>query len=126
MLILPVKKSSDFKKISNSGKKFHAKTLILLQNPTDEFYFQNKLIGKNAVDFCRLGLTASKKIGGAVQRNRAKRRLREACRKLLKKLAKNHHDYVIIAKEAINAASFEDILRDLEFCLKRIDTPKKL
>lgn len=124
--MLPVKKSSDFKKISQFGKKFHAKTLILLQNPTDEFYLQDKKSGKNASDFCRIGLTASKKVGGAVQRNRAKRRLREACRKLFATMAKNHHDYVIIAKTQITQASFEDILKDLEFCLKRIDTPKKL
>ncbi len=120
MKILTIKKSAEFQEISKKGEKFHAKSLLLLQNPTSSIYLQNKKDGKNAADFCRIGYTVSKKIGNAVARNLAKRRLREAARVLLLSLAKNHYDYVIIAKKEINEASYAQIEKDLQFCLKRI------
>jgi len=122
--ILSVTKSSDFQEISKKGQKFHAKTLLLLEKPTSEFYFQNKLIGKNADNFVRVGFTVSKTVGNAVVRNRAKRRLREAVREVIAQYAKRSHDYVVIAKKEISAAKFEDVLSDLKFCLKRIGVRK--
>lgn len=92
--------------------------------PSPEFYFQNKEKGKNAVDFVRFGYTASKLIGNAVIRNQAKRRLREAVRELAPLYAKNQHDYVVIAKKEISQATYDTILLDLKFCLKRIHAPK--
>jgi len=44
-----------------------------------------------------VGFTATKKIGNAVTRNRAKRRLREVARALLPELGRPGHDYVLIA-----------------------------
>src|SRR4029077_832633 len=46
----------------------------------------------------RAGLPATKRIGGAVERNRAKRRLREAARLLLPALGSPGFDYVFIAR----------------------------
>ncbi len=120
MKILTIKKSSEFQEISKKGNKFHAKTLILLKNTTPAQYFTDKTKGKNAENFCRLGLTVSKKVGNAVARNKNKRRLRHAARQLLAELAKNQFDYVIIAKKEIKDVNFETILRDLRFCLTRI------
>lgn len=119
--ILSVKKSSDFKQISKKDQKFFAKTIILLTAPTPKFYLENPAAGKNAKDFCRLGLTVSKTVGNAVARNLAKRRLREAFRELLS-CAKNHRDYVIIARKEIAESDFKKIISDLKFCLTRIDT----
>jgi ribonuclease P protein component len=48
----------------------------------------------------RAGFTATKRIGGAVERNRAKRRLRECARLLLPALASPGFDYVFIARLA--------------------------
>lgn len=128
MKFLHVKKSSDFKKIGNPRNKqvlkFFSKTLILLAHPTDKFYLQDPNSGKMAKDFCRIGYTVSKKVGNAVARNKAKRRLREVFKDLAPNLAKNHFDYVIIAKKEISGASFQKIALDLRFCLKRIHTPK--
>lgn len=120
MKILRIKKSTEFQNIGKKGKKFHAKTILLISLTTSEFYFQDKLKGKNASDFLRIGFTVSKKVGNAVIRNLAKRRLRQASKSLLLEYGKNHHDYVIIAKREIKDATYEDILRDLKFCLKRI------
>ncbi len=123
--VLTIKKSAEFKKISHHNSKFHAKTLILLTSQSPSYCLQDKLNGKNAEDFCRVGYTVSKIVGNAVFRNLAKRRLREAVRELMTKYAKSHMDYVIIAKKEINQADFKKICDDLKFCLKRIHNIKK-
>lgn len=49
-------------------------------------------------DDIRVGFTATKKVGGAVVRNRAKRRLRAAAQALIPELGVAGHDYVLIAR----------------------------
>ncbi len=75
---------------------------------------------QNAQNFCRVGYTVSKAVGGAVVRNLAKRRLREVVRALAPLYAKNHYDYVVIARKEIANSEFDKIVNDLKFCLKRI------
>lgn len=124
MKILSIKKSADFKNINQNGNKFFAKSLILLSDQTPEKYHYNKEKQQNAQDFCRVGYIVSKKIGNAVLRNKAKRRLREAVRKVFVEFAKKNRDYVIIARSQINEADFDKIISDLKFCIKRVDNNK--
>ena len=67
----------------------------------------------------RAGFTATKKIGGAVVRNRAKRRLREAARQLLDG-APGGWDVVLIARDATVARRFTTLLGDLSGALSAL------
>jgi ribonuclease P protein component len=62
----------------------------------------------------RIGLTATRKIGNAVERNRIRRRLREAVRAVWPPADAEGHDFVIIAKREILTAPFDQLARDLE------------
>jgi ribonuclease P protein component len=118
--ILTITKSAEFQKIGKKNTKFYSKTVLLLSSPTPSFYLQDLTKNKNAKDFCRVGYTVSKVVGNAVNRNLAKRRLREIVRDLMPKYAKLHHDYVLIVRKEIAAAEFKQIENDLKFCLKKI------
>lgn len=66
---------------------------------------------------CRIGFTASRKVGGAVERNRAKRRLRAAARALLPLQGRERTDYVLIARPATLTRPFAELMKDLAHCL---------
>lgn len=69
----------------------------------------------------RVGFTCSKKVGNAVARNRAKRRLREAARFVLPTHGRPGWDYVLIGRANETASrSFEDLKRDLIYAVKKI------
>jgi ribonuclease P protein component len=61
----------------------------------------------------RLGFTASKKIGNAVARNRAKRRLRAAAYALLPLSGRAGHDYVLVARAGILVRDFAALKDDI-------------
>jgi len=68
----------------------------------------------------RVGFTASAKIGGAVVRNRARRRLRAVAAAVMPEHARVGHDYVLIARAATASRPFTALLADLESGLKRL------
>jgi ribonuclease P protein component len=61
----------------------------------------------------RFGFTVTKKLGGAVVRNRIRRRLKEALRCLEPDAALPGHDYVLIARARASDLSFERLKQDL-------------
>ena len=62
---------------------------------------------------CRIGLTASRKVGNAVRRNRARRRLRALARTELANHARSGTDYVMIARGSTADRDWTDLVSDL-------------
>ena len=73
-------------------------------------------------DLPGLGLTVSKKVGNAPERNRIKRRLREAARSCADAF-KPRHDYVLIARREALGTPFASLVQDLRILLDRVHTP---
>jgi ribonuclease P protein component len=74
----------------------------------------------------RVGFTVTKKNGTATERNRIRRRLREAVKRVDAVSAdgmamRPHHDYVLIGRRAALSAGFDTILDDLRMALKRLE-----
>lgn len=73
----------------------------------------------------RIGYTCSKKVGNAVARNRAKRRLRAAAAATLPHLGRPGWDYVLIGRSGATAERpFADLVADLGTALGRVHNPK--
>jgi ribonuclease P protein component len=77
--------------------------------------------GEADPDAIRVGFTCSKKVGNAVTRNRAKRRLRAAARAVLPAAGRPGWDYVLVGRpETTVARDFADLTADLARALERI------
>jgi ribonuclease P protein component len=68
----------------------------------------------------RIGFTASRKVGIAVARNRARRRLKAAVEAILPKNGQPGFDYVVIARTETLTRPFADLVADLETALARV------
>ena len=69
----------------------------------------------------RVGFTCSKKVGNAVLRNRAKRRLRAVAREILPQTGQDGWDYVLVGRaDATVTRNFDDLCRDLRYALQKI------
>ena len=68
----------------------------------------------------RVGFTATKRIGGSVVRNRAKRRMREAARLILPDLGRPGFDYVFIARGGMTTRPWARLLDDVKSALVRL------
>ena len=71
-----------------------------------------------------LGFTATRKVGNAVIRNRAKRRLREAARATLPLFAVPGSDYVFVARMGTADRPWDRLLDDVKSALTRLATPR--
>jgi len=70
----------------------------------------------------RVGFTVTKKCGNAPERNRIKRRLREAVRLAAADDMRAQHDYVIVAKRDVLTADFQALCEDLRAAIARAHT----
>ncbi len=70
-----------------------------------------------------IGFTATRKVGGAVVRNRCKRRLREAARAMVAQYGVSGSDYVFIARQGTADRPWERLLDDVKSALTRLATP---
>ncbi|MFZ5908670.1 MAG: ribonuclease P protein component [Chloroflexota bacterium] len=98
-------RSIDFKRVRHTGKSY-AHPLVVL------------VIHASETPRVRVGVTAGRSVGGAIQRNRSKRLLREAMRPLLPTLSPGW-DLVLVARPALLLASFPEIHQALAGLLRR-------
>jgi ribonuclease P protein component len=73
----------------------------------------------------RVGFTASRKVGNAVLRNRAKRRLRAAAAAVLPRLGRGGTDYVLVARGETASRPYTELLADLESAVRQLDRPQR-
>ena len=98
-------RSTDFKRVRRTGKSYAHPFVVLV-------------VQTNEIPRVRVGVTAGRSVGGAVQRNRAKRLLREAMRPLLPDLLPGW-DLILIARPALPAKSLQEIRQVLTSLLHR-------
>jgi ribonuclease P protein component len=67
----------------------------------------------------RFGFTVTNKVGIATVRNRIRRRLREAVRRVAPVAARRGHDYVLIGRRSAVKAPFGRLLADLQEAIER-------
>ena len=100
--LFTIKKRSTFVFIRNEGKFIKSKNINL-----------QILHNQNLENSIGIGYTASKKVGNAIKRNRAKRIMRELARKIIINGIINSY-YVIIAKPSLLDEKFDKLLLELE------------
>ena len=110
-----LKRRPDFVRLTRTGRAAAAPGLVLQCAPRPAGI---------AGDAPRVGFTASRKVGGAVARNRARRRLRALADAVLAARADPGRDYALIARRATPARRFADLAADLERALARLGALK--
>ena len=98
-------RSTDFKRVRNFGKSFAHPLVVLIVLNAEE-------------PGLRVGVAAGRSLGGAVQRNRAKRLLREVVRAEIPSLRPGY-DLVLIARASLLQADFVDIKKAIRGLLRR-------
>ncbi len=112
--ISTLRNRADFLRLAASGRKWVSKGMIVQMAKMPQQDEQD-------ISGIRVGYTASKKVGNAVKRTRAKRRLREVVRRILPDRGRKGHDYVLIARPATVTLPFDQLIRDFNWCLKRLN-----
>jgi ribonuclease P protein component len=107
MALVRLKRRAEFLAAASKGRKVGRNALVLQAlRQADEAPL-------------RLGFTATKKIGNAVARNRAKRRLREAARLTLREAPPVGWDLVLIARNETGSVPFPALMADLATALDK-------
>jgi len=105
VLTTSLKKNREFQVVYKRGKSLASKHIVMF-------------VLKNDRGINRLGISASKKIGKAVVRNKQRRRLKEAFRALSSEILTGH-DIVILPRIGIIEASFLEVKASTKYLLRK-------
>lgn len=109
MAIETLKKRAEFLRL-RGGARFATPSFVLETRPA----------AAGASAQIRFGYTVTKKLGGAVVRNRIRRRLKAAVGLIAPSLARAGYDYVLVARPAAYDRVFAELKKDLERALQRV------
>lgn len=125
--VLRLKRRADFLKVADARKKWVAPGLIVQARVRDKT--DGRTNGKPGADIdpalVRVGFTVSRKVGNAVARNRARRRLRAAVASVLDRpgaagSVRAGMDLVVIGRTETLTREFPDLIEDFLAALKRL------
>ncbi|PIW27599.1 MAG: ribonuclease P protein component [Rhodospirillales bacterium CG15_BIG_FIL_POST_REV_8_21_14_020_66_15] len=108
-----LKRRADFLKVARKGRKWAAPGLVLQA-------FDRTGDGDAAGPGVRAGFTVTRKVGNAVVRNRARRRLRAAAEQVLPDCGTAGYDYVLIGRQGTLERAFPALIGDLRTALERV------
>ncbi|MCR4408217.1 MAG: ribonuclease P protein component [Anaerolineae bacterium] len=100
-----LRKNEQFQKVRNEGRSWSNRWLVLCAL-------------RNGLPYNRFGFTASRRLGSAVVRNRARRLMREAVR-LRREALSPGWDLVLVARSPLREASFHEVDQAVEQLLRR-------
>ena len=124
--LVRLKRRQEFLRVAGARRKWVAPGLILQARPavTPAPGPRGKggVTGPAAIgEGVRVGFTVSRKVGNAVARNRARRRLRAAVELVMPAHAKDGHDFVVIGRAETLRRPFAALVADLKAALERLD-----
>jgi ribonuclease P protein component len=106
--IIKIKTNREFQRIYRKGRYAVSKGLVIYMQP-------------NPLPINRIGITASKKYGKSVQRNRIRRLIRESYYTLQEKI-KQGYDFIVVARKTDETKpGYHQILKEMRFILKRLN-----
>ena len=101
-MIYKLRKNAEFRLVYKKGKSYANKLLVL-------YVFNNKKnINEENLQYNKVGISVSKKVGNSVVRSRSKRLIYEAYRLNYHEL-KPGYDYVFVARSAIKDKKYSDV-----------------
>lgn len=100
-----LRRSKDLKRVRDSGRSWVNRWLVLI-------------VLANDLERVRVGVAASRRVGGAVKRVRARRLIKEAVRPKLDAIS-GGWDLVFLARTSLGSASFQDVDRAVAQLLQR-------
>jgi len=107
-----------------SGRRFHTERMTVQGRLRDETGPGASGASCLAGPFLRIGLTVTKRVGHAPERNRIKRRLRTACRLAAPDLASVAADVVVVGRRDILTAAYATLVDDLRRALRVVTKPR--
>jgi ribonuclease P protein component len=117
---LRIKQRREFLQVQQGGRKHHVRHFIVFVSPRRDHHGLSTGAAEGAALPTRLGITVTRKIGNAVERNRIKRLVREVFRLHRARLPEGL-DLVWVAKQQAAQACFADVLDDFEALARRSD-----